>query len=152
MIARSPALTRALLAFEKELARGRFSRAFSEQVDIAVANENGCPYCLAAHTAAGRTLGLDERALADARLGHAADPKLDAGLTFAQSLVRDRGHVTDDDLAAVRAAGWTDGDVVELVGHVIAATLTNYLHHLSDVPIEFPRVEFASIPRGEQAA
>ena len=79
VIARSNPLTRALLAFDRELGRGRFTGAFAEQIDIAVANENRCPYCLAAHTAAGRALGLDDQALADARTGHAADTQRRGG-------------------------------------------------------------------------
>jgi uncharacterized peroxidase-related enzyme len=152
VIARSHPLTRALLTFDLELSRGRFTAAFAEQLDIAVANENRCRYCIAAHTAAGRALGLDDKALADARIGQAADPKQAAALMFAQAVVRERGHVTDRDLAAVRTAGWTDGDIVELVGHAIASTLTNYLHHLSDVPVDFPPIEVASSARREEAA
>jgi AhpD family alkylhydroperoxidase len=152
VIARSRPLTRAMLAFDRELSRGRFTGAFAEQLDIAVANENRCAYCLAAHTAAGRAFGLDEQALADARVGRAVDPKQAAALSFVQAVVRERGEVKDSDLAAVRAAGWTDADVVELVGHAIASTLTNYLHHLSDVPVDFPRVEFAPTERAEEAA
>jgi AhpD family alkylhydroperoxidase len=144
VIARSHPLTRAMLAFDRELARGRFRGAFAEQLDIAVANENRCAYCLAAHTAAGRALGLDEHALADARLGRAADTKQAAALSFVQAVARERGEVSAHDLAAVRTAGWDDADIVELVGHAIASTLTNYLHHLSDVPVDFPPVEFAS--------
>jgi AhpD family alkylhydroperoxidase len=152
VIARSRALTRATLAFDRELAQGRFRGAFAEQLDIAVANENRCAYCLAAHTAAGRGFGLDDETLADARVGRAADPKQAAALSFVQTVVRERGQVASDDLAAVRAAGWDDADIVELVGHAIASTLTNYLHHLSDVPVDFPAVEFAATAGVEEAA
>jgi AhpD family alkylhydroperoxidase len=152
VIARSNPLTRALLAFDRELGRGRFTGAFAEQIDIAVANENRCPYCLAAHTAAGRALGLDDQALADARAGRAVDPRQAAALRFAQAVARDRGHVAGAELASARAAGWTDADLVELVGHAIASTLTNYLHHLSDVPVDFPAVEFASPGQEQEAA
>jgi AhpD family alkylhydroperoxidase len=152
VIARSGPLTRALLSFDRELSRGRFTGAFAEQIDIAVANENRCPYCLAARTAAGRALGLDDKALADARIGHAADPRQAAALTFAQAVARHRGHLASAEFAAARAAGWTDGDLVELVGHVIASTLTNYLHHLSEVPVDFPTVEFAGSGQRQEAA
>jgi AhpD family alkylhydroperoxidase len=152
VIARSGPLTRAMLAFDRELAGGRFRGAFAEQLDIAVANENRCPYCLAAHTAAGRAFGLDDVALADARVGRAADPKQAAALGFVQAVVRDRGKVDDRDMAAVRTAGWSDGDIAELVGHAISAMLTNYLHHLSGVPVDFPHVEFAPTRRAAEAA
>lgn len=143
VVARSLPLTRAVLAFGAALRRGRFTGGRAEQIAIAVANENRCPYCLAAHTAAGRALGVDERDLDLARIGHAGDPQTSAALEFAQAVVRGRGHVSDGDFAAVRAAGWSDGDIAELLGHVIVTTLTNYLHHLSHVPVDFPAVDFA---------
>ena len=75
-----------------------------------------------------------------------------AALRFVQAVVRERGHLSDEQLASARAAGLTDGDLVELVSHAIATTLTNYLHHLSKVPVEFPRVEFADTTRAQEAA
>ena len=152
VIARSTPLTRAMLAFDAALTHGRFSGAFAEPIAVAVASDNRCPYCLAAHTAAGRAFGLDEQTLSDVRAGTAADPKIAAALSFAQSVVRERGHVSDAQLDAVRAAGWTDGDIVELVGHAIATTLTNYLHHLSDVPVDFLLVGCADSTPTQEAA
>lgn len=152
VFARSLPFTYAVLAFGKALSRGRFTGPVAEQIAIAVANENRCSYCLAAHTAAGKAAGLDARTAADARSGIAADPKTAAALTFVQAVVRDRGHVSEVDLAAVRAVGWTDGDLVELVGHAIATTLTNYLHHLSDVAVDFPLVDLANPTEAVEAA
>jgi uncharacterized peroxidase-related enzyme len=152
VIARSTPFTRAKLAFDDALSKGRFTPPLAEQIAIAVANENRCRYCLAAHTAAGRALGLDERSLSDARLGAAADPKITAALSFVQTVVRERGHIGDAQLDAVRSAGWTDPDIVELLGHAINNTLTNYLHHLSDVPVDFPPVEFADRVPTQEAA
>src|SRR5207244_1936569 len=100
VIARSPALTEAVLAFGRALEQGVFSGAISEQLAIAVANENRCPYCLAGHTAAGLARGLDAEAVADARAARSADPKTEAALRFVQVVVRERGHVSDADLAA----------------------------------------------------
>jgi hypothetical protein len=85
-------------------------------------------------------------------IGRAADPKEAAALSFVQTVVRERGEVAARDIAAVRAAGWDDADIVELVGHAVASTLTNYLHQMSDVPVDFPAVDFASSPRAEEAA
>ena len=152
VFARSAPLTRGMLAFGGALQDGAFSGPVAEQIAIAVANENRCAYCLAAHTAAGRAHGLNEQSLSDARSGEASNPRVAAALRFAQAVVRERGHVSDEDLEAARIAGLTDADLVELVGHAIATTLTNYLHHLSNVPVEFPRVEFAAPSSVEQAA
>jgi AhpD family alkylhydroperoxidase len=142
VVARSPALTTGILEFNKALNGGAFSGALAEQLAIAVAHENGCPYCLAAHTAAGRAFGLDERSASDARVARSSDPKVEAALQFSQAVVRERGFVSDAQLEAVREAGWDDAAVVELVGHVISNTLTNYLHHVSEVPVDFPAVLF----------
>ena len=152
VIARSPALTEAVLAFGCALEKGVFSGAISEQLAIAVAHENRCPYCLAGHTAAGLARGLDAEAVADARAARSADPKTEAALRFVQAVVRERGHVSDADLAAARAAGWDDGAIVELVGHATATILTNYLHHLSQVPVDFPSVPFAEAVDASVAA
>jgi AhpD family alkylhydroperoxidase len=150
VFARSAALTHGMLAFGSALQHGAFSGPVAEQ--IAVANENRCAYCLAAHTAAGRAYGLDEQSLSDARSGDASTPKLTAALRFVQAVVRERGHLSDEELGAARGTGLTDEDLVELVGHAMATTLTNYLHHLSKVPVEFPRVDFAPTTGAREAA
>jgi len=144
VIALSLPLTRAMLAYDGHLEQGSIAGPVAEQVAIAVANENRCAYCLAAHTAAAAARGVSRQDAADARTGHASDPKTQAALRFAQRVVRERGHITDEQLAAVRTAGYRDGEIVELVGLVMATTLTNYLHHLSGVPVDFPAVEFAT--------
>jgi AhpD family alkylhydroperoxidase len=151
VVALSLPLTRALIAYDRHLAEGSFTRPVSELVAIAVAHENRCSYCLAAHTAGAMAAGVPAQDAADARTGHASDPKVQAALVFAQQAVRERGHITDEQLAAVREAGYGDGEIVELVGHAIATTLTNYLHHLSGVPVEFPAVEFAPAEATPQA-
>ena len=149
VVARSTAMTTALLGFDEALKGGAFSGAVAEQLAIAVAHENGCPYCLAAHTAVGRMLGLDERSASDARTARSTDPKLEAALRFVQTLVRERGFVTDAQLEAVRDAGWDDAAIVELVGHAVENTFTNYLHHVSEVPVDFPEIAFV---QDEEAA
>jgi AhpD family alkylhydroperoxidase len=105
VFARSDALTRGMLAFGGALQDGAFNGPVAEQIAIAVANENRCAYCLAAHTAAGRAHGLDEQTLSDARSGGASIPRVAAALRFVQAVVRERGHVGNEDLGAARAAG-----------------------------------------------
>jgi uncharacterized peroxidase-related enzyme len=144
VLALSLPLTRAVLAFDAALSQGEFSGAVAEQRAIAVSQENRCAYCLAAHSAAARAYGLAANDIAAARKAQASDPKATAALRFAQQLIRTRGHVGENELAAVRAAGWHDTDIVEIVGHALSTTLSNYLHHLSDVSIDYPAVAFAS--------
>ncbi|HEX3455950.1 MAG TPA: carboxymuconolactone decarboxylase family protein [Gaiellaceae bacterium] len=143
VVARSSAMTTGLLGLDGALKSGVFSVAVAEQLAIAVAHENRCPYCLAAHTAVGRMLGLDEQSVSDARAARSSDPKVEAALQFVLAVVRERGFVSDAQLEAVREAGWDDGAIVELVGHAIENTFTNYLYHVSEVPVDFPEVAFA---------
>jgi uncharacterized peroxidase-related enzyme len=143
VLALSLPLTRAVLGFDTALSQGAFSGGIAEQLAIAVSQENRCAYCLAAHSAAARAAGVSVDDIAAARSAHASDPKTAAALRFAQHVIRTRGRVDDRDLAAVRAVGWHDSEIVEIVGHAVSTTLSNYLHHLSDVPIDYPRVPFA---------
>lgn len=143
VIAQSLPLTRAIIKFDEELAGGTFRGSTAELLAIAVSEQNKCAYCLSAHSAAARAMGASADDIATARTATVADPRVTAALQFTQSVVRDHGHVPDDVLAAVRNAGWSDGDIVELVGHAIATTLSNYLHHLSGVAIDYPVVPFA---------
>lgn len=143
VLALSLPLTRAVLAFDGALSHGAFSGAVAEQLAIAVSQENRCAYCLAAHSAAARAYGVATDDVAAARTAQASDPRTAAALRFAQQLVRTRGRVGENELSAVRAAGWRDTEIVEIVGHALSTTLTNYLHHLSDVSIDYPAVAFA---------
>jgi AhpD family alkylhydroperoxidase len=144
VLALSLPLTRAAPAFDGALSHGVFSGVVAEQLAIAVSQENRCAHCLAAHSAAARAYGLGADDISAARTAQASDPKTAAALRFAQQLVRMRGQVAEDELVAVCAAGWHDTDIVEIVGHARSTTLINYLHHLSDVSIDYPAVAFAS--------
>jgi AhpD family alkylhydroperoxidase len=140
VMALSLPFTRAILDFDAALASGSVDNRLGEQLAIAVANENRCRYCLAAHSAAATAYGVSAEDVAAARIGEASDPKAASALKFAQALVRDRGGVDDDALDAVRGAGWTDGQLVEILGHVVANLATNYLHHFTKVSVDYPAV------------
>lgn len=144
VLALSLPLTKAVLSFDGALSKGSFRGGIAEQLAIAVSQENRCSYCLAAHTATAGAYRVSAEDTADARIARASDPKTAAALRFAQLVVRTRGHVDQADISAARDAGWEDADIIEIVGHVIATTLTNYLHHISEVPVDFPAVDFAS--------
>lgn len=144
VLALSLPLTRAVLAFDAALETGSLKPGVAEQLAIAVSEKNRCAYCLAAHSAAARSLGVPAADIASARTGHATDPKTAAALRFAQQIVDARGVVSDTELAAVRASGWRDPEILEIVGHAWGTTLSNYIHHLSDVEVDYPAVPFAA--------
>lgn len=116
-------------------------RATRERVALAVAQANGCDYCLAAHTAIGRGAGLDAAEIAAARAGRSdADARADGAVRFAAALLADRGEVSDADVAAARRAGLDDAALVEVVALVALNVLTNTLGKAARVEVDFPRV------------
>ena len=117
------------------------SRQLNEQIAIAIAEANGCAYCLAAHTAVGRLVGVEESELALSRTGDSSDPRGAAALRFALAVNEKRGGVSDQDLAEVRAAGYDDPDIAAIVGHVALNVLTNYFNRVAHTELDFPVVE-----------
>ena len=139
--AQSPAALEALLGFNGALAKGNFKGKVRESISLAVAEANSCDYCLSAHTAIGKGAGLSDSDIAAAREGRATDAKTAAIVRFARSLVDSRGHATDSELAALRAAGLTDGDIIEVVANTVVNIFTNYLNHVAGTDIDFPVVK-----------
>lgn len=144
VLALSLPLTRAVLAFNSALEAGSLSARVTEQLAIAVSEKNRCAYCLAAHAEAARAVGVSADDVSSARIGRAADAKTAAALHFAQQVVESRGFVSDAELAAVRAGGWRDAEILEIVGHAMATTLSNYVHHISEVEVDYPEFPFAA--------
>ncbi|WP_028465827.1 carboxymuconolactone decarboxylase family protein [Nisaea denitrificans] len=141
LTANSPASLEGFLGLNGALAKGALKPQTRERIALAVAQINGCAYCLSAHTYLARNLAqLDDAEIAANRAGSSSDPKADAAIRFAVALVNQRGHVSDDDVSAVRAAGYSDGELVEIVAHVALNTLTNYLNEAFSTPIDFPAV------------
>jgi uncharacterized peroxidase-related enzyme len=143
VIGRSPAALEGALALAGALARGRIRPRLREQIALAVAQQNGCDYCLSAHTALGKGLRVSDADLALAREGRASAPQDDAALRFVVRVVERRGRVDDEDLEAVRRAGFDDGQVVELVANTVLNIFTNYLNQVADTEIDFPVVRAA---------
>ena len=136
----STAALDALVSTIGALSKGTLSAATREAIALAVAEANGCEYCLSAHAALGTGAGLSQADIDDARHGRAADPKLNATLDFSRNLVINRGHPTDTEVQQLRRAGVTDGEILEIVAHVAFNIFTNYLNQTADTQIDFPIV------------
>ena len=140
-LAHAPAALAGYLDFGQALAGGSLGPALRESIALAVAGENGCDYCASAHTAGGAMAGLDAGELALNLEGRSADPKVEAALSFAKTLAAKRGWVADGDLARVRAAGYGDGEIAEIVANVALNIFSNYFNHVAETEIDFPIVE-----------
>ncbi|MBW8843640.1 MAG: peroxidase-related enzyme [Burkholderiales bacterium] len=139
MVANSPAALEGYLGMSGALAKGRLPAQTRERIALAVAQVNGCGYCLAAHTYLGTNLAkLDAAEIAANRAGRSNDAKADAAVRFAASVATQRGHVSDTEMAAVRAAGYDDAQIVEIVQHVALNTWTNYINEVAKTVIDFP--------------
>lgn len=141
LVANSPAALAGYLGLNGALGEGALSLATRERIALAIAQTNGCGYCLAAHTYLASTLAkLSGAEIAKNRQGGSDDAKAAAAVAFALSVVKNRGVVGDDDVAAVRAAGYSDAELVEIVAHVALNTLTNYVNQAFGTEIDFPAV------------
>ena len=140
-VANSPAALEGYLGLNGALAKGSLDSKTRERIAIAVAEVNGCGYCLSAHTYIGKNVAkLDDAEITANRSGASNDLKANAAVRFAVKVVNARGHVSDTDIAAVKAAGFDDAQVVEIVLHVALNTLTNYVNEVAKTEIDFPVV------------
>ncbi|WP_353718282.1 peroxidase-related enzyme [Dyadobacter sp. 676] len=115
-----------------------------DSIGLAVSEVNGCNYCLTVHSYTAQhmaKLPADEIILA--RKGHSSDPMRDAAVQFARKVIQTRGHVSDADFAAVRGAGYTDANIIEIVALVAMYSLTNLINNVSDPKKDFPPVALA---------
>lgn len=140
-MANSPAVLKSFLGLGDALGSGTFSGGFREQIAVAVAGANSCEYCASAHTMIGKGQGVSKDELALNLNGESSDDKTQAALGFARAVVAKRGLVSDEDLTRVRAAGFAEGEILQIVGEVVANTLTNYVNHVAQTTNDFPRVQ-----------
>ena len=142
VVGNSPAALGGYLALSGALAKGALGAKTGERIALAIAEINACRYCLAAHTYLGRNVAkLDDAEIAANRNGASNDPKADAALRFAASVALERGHVSDAAVRAVKDAGYSDAEVMEIVVHVALNTLTNYVNEVAQTEVDFPAVD-----------
>jgi uncharacterized peroxidase-related enzyme len=141
--ANSTAAITAMNGFFLALGKGRLGGKIGERVAIAIAQANGCEYCLSAHTALGQMHGVEAAELEAARHGISGDSKAQAAIILALDIVDNKGRVGNASLAEARAAGLSDSEIVETVAHVAINVFTNYLNNLAGTDVDFPVVSLA---------
>lgn len=140
LIGTSPAALEAYLGLSGALGRTLDAKT-RERIALAIAQANGCDYCLSAHTYLGLNLAkIDATEIALNRAGRSGDAKADAAVVFARKILDARGRVTDADLAEVRLAGFSEAQVIEIVVSVALNVLTNYVNNVAETDIDFPVV------------
>jgi uncharacterized peroxidase-related enzyme len=112
-----------------------------EGISLAVSEANGCDYCLAAHSYVSTNLAkIPPEEIALNRQGRSGDPKRQAAVAFAKALIETRGRVSDAQFAAVKDAGWTDANIVEMIALTAQFLLTNFMNNAVQTPTDFPGV------------
>lgn len=141
VLGNAPAALNGYLKFSGALAEGGFDAKLREQIALVIAETNQCGYCLSAHTFIGGKLGLTEQDIADARNASASNAQDTAILRLARTIAVQRGELGDADFEQARAAGLTDGDIVETVANVALNIFSNYINHAASTIIDFPEVK-----------
>jgi uncharacterized peroxidase-related enzyme len=141
-MANSPHVLNMYLQMNQALSGISLSMKEVEAVQLAASNVAGCEYCQAAHTAIGKGHGMTDAQAIGARRGRVEDDaRMDALAKFTRAVVEKRGNVSDEQLKAFKGAGFSDQAVVEVVGLVALAALTNTFNNLARPDVDFPAVE-----------
>ena len=136
------------LAFQNAQAKGSFSTKEREAVFLAVSQVNGCEYCQAAHTAVGKMNGFSDEDTVQLRAGTHPDHKLSVITRLAASITKTHGRPESQLLEDFFALGYEEKALVDLIALVADKTFANYVHNITQVPVDFP----AAQPLGAVAA
>jgi uncharacterized peroxidase-related enzyme len=138
LLANSPAALNAYVACAGALAQGQLTPRQRELLALTIAEINGARYCLSAHCALARKLGLDDHEIRAARRATSAHSQTHAMLRFAQSVALQRGDLSDADFQSLRQAGFTDALIAEIVSNIALNIFTNYFNSIARTDIDFP--------------
>ena len=139
-IANSPAALEGYLALDSALSRSSLDARTRQRIALAVAERNGCDYCLSAHAFIGKNVGLSDAQIHAARHAQAEDPTASAAVSLAAEVVDTRGQVSAETLQRARAAGLGDREVIDVVALVALNTLTNFVNGVVQTEVDFPRL------------
>jgi uncharacterized peroxidase-related enzyme len=138
--AHSPVALNAYMQLSALTGDGTLNAKQREQIALAVGEENACGYCVSAHTVIGNMVGLSPAEIDAARIGTANLARDAALISLAQTITRERGHLTPSAVASFKARGLTDADILEVLVNVVLNIFTNYTNHIAATEIDFPVV------------
>lgn len=145
IMANAPAALGGYLGLAGALGGGLLSAKTREQIALAIAGINACSYCASAHTLIGGKMGIGAAEAKANLMGQSADAKTQAALVFARNVVSKRGRLEARDVETARKAGWSDGEIIEIIAHVALNIFTNYFNLALGTEIDFPLVDVTSI-------
>jgi uncharacterized peroxidase-related enzyme len=140
--AHGPAALKAVLAADGVLASSSLSKQDQETIKLLVSAVAGCDYCVAAHSLLGKMTGLPQDVLKAIRGGQpTGDGKRDALIRFVKLLASTSGTISADEFTAIKAAGYTDQQLVEISLAIAVTVFTNVFNRINDTAVDFPAVD-----------
>ncbi len=137
----NPEALKAFLAVDAVLTAGSLSAQDRETVKLVVSEVAGCDYCVAAHSLLGEMTGLKPETLKQLREGQpTGDAKRDALVAFVRTLQQTGGTISDEAYAAIRAAGYSEAQLVDITLAVTTTVFTNVFNRINDTTLDFPKV------------
>lgn len=119
-------------------AKTSLSNKEKEAVNLIVSQVNGCVYCQSAHLILGKMNGFTEDQLLDIRKGKSIDAKLNSLVQLAADITINKGNVSSDNVDAFFSQGYNNENLVDLILQISDKTAMNYLHNLTQIPVDFP--------------
>ena len=140
--AHGPAALKAILQADGVLAASTLSKQDQETIKLVVSEVAGCDYCVAAHSLLGKMTGLKPDALKQIRAGEPTDDeKRDALVRFVRNLVTTSGTISDSAFNDIKAAGYTDAQMVDISLAIALTVFTNVFNRINDTTIDFPPIK-----------
>lgn len=139
VMANSPAVLDSFLAVSTAMGEARIGGKLHHQIKLATSEANTCDYCNSILTHLGNQGGISAADMIEGRKASSSDPRTDAALKFASAVLETHGKVGDDDLQAVRGAGFGDTEIVEIVASVVVGCFTNFLNNVADTTLDIPQ-------------
>jgi len=140
VLGNSSATLNAYMCFNEGLNHSTLTSTLRELIALMVANANGCDYCNAAHSFMAEKIGLNAPAIDDARHGFHSDANINAALSFAKEVLNKRGAVSDETMRHVRAAGYAQGEIIDIIAQISLSIFTNYINIVAVTDIDFPKL------------
>lgn len=119
-------------------AKTSLSNKEKEAVNLVVSQVNGCIYCQSAHTVLGKMNGFSEEEILKIRGGSSTNHKLNALIALAKDITEHKGKPSDLNVDHFYASGYNDGNLVDLILQISDKIAMNYLHNLTEIPVDFP--------------
>ncbi|MDF1544527.1 MAG: carboxymuconolactone decarboxylase family protein [bacterium] len=137
MLSNNPVTLDAYLYLSKALEKSGLNALEQQVVLLTGSIENGCEYCVAAHSAIAGMMKLPESVVQALRNSQPiVDEKLESLRSFTATVVQQRGHLKDVQVSEFLAAGYTGATILAVITAVALKTISNYANHIANTPLD----------------